>query len=75
MNFLNRAFLSVKARKGKSLLQLLVVSVIFTLDLAGVSIQSADDKSADLARKQLGGRRFQMLLSSFQKVVLQLVNE
>ena len=57
MNFLNRAFLSVKARKGKSLLQLFVFSVIFTLVLAGLSIQTAADKSADLARKQLGGQQ------------------
>ena len=57
MNFLNRTFLSVNARKGKSLLQLFVFSVIFTLVLAGLSIQTAADKSADLARKQLGGQQ------------------
>lgn len=54
MNFLKRAFLSVKARKGKSLLQIFVFSVICVLVLAGLSIQTAAKKSSDLARKQLG---------------------
>lgn len=55
MSFLKRAFLSVKARKGKSLLQLFVFSVICILVLSGLSIQSAAEKSADLARQKLGG--------------------
>ena len=54
MNFIKRAFLSVKARKGKSLLQLFVFSVICVLVLSGLSIQSAADKATDLARQQLG---------------------
>ena len=54
MNFLKRAFLSVKARKGKSLLQIFVFSVICVLVLTGLSIQTAAKKSSDLARKQLG---------------------
>jgi putative ABC transport system permease protein len=54
MNFLKRAVLSVKARKGKSLLQIFVFSVICVLVLAGLSIQSAAEKSADLAREKLG---------------------
>ncbi|WP_243387458.1 ABC transporter permease [Bacillus kexueae] len=55
MNFLKRAFLSVKARKGKSILMLFVLSVIFVLVVSGLSIQSAAEKSSDLAREQLGG--------------------
>lgn len=54
MNFLKRAVLSVKARKGKSLLQIFVFSVICILVLAGLSIQSAAKKSGDLAREKLG---------------------
>ncbi|WP_342431381.1 ABC transporter permease [Neobacillus sp. FSL H8-0543] len=54
MNFLKRAVLSVIARKGKSLLQIVVFSVICVLVLAGLSIQSAAKKSADLAREKLG---------------------
>jgi putative ABC transport system permease protein len=54
MNFLKRAVLSVKARKGKSLLQIVVFSVICVLVLAGLSIQSAAKKSSDLAREKLG---------------------
>lgn len=54
MNFLKRSFLSVKARKGKSFLQIFVFSVICVLVLAGLSIQSAAEKSGDLARLKLG---------------------
>ena len=54
MNFLKRAVLSVKARKGKSLLQIFVFSVICILVLAGLSIQSAAKKSSELAREKLG---------------------
>ncbi|WP_077622361.1 ABC transporter permease [Sediminibacillus massiliensis] len=54
MNFLKRSFLSVKARKGKSLLQIFIFSAICVLVLAGLSIQSAAEKSGDLARQKLG---------------------
>lgn len=54
MNFLKRAALSVKARKGKSLLQIFVFSVICVLVLAGLSIQTAAKKSGELAREKLG---------------------
>ncbi|WP_404332013.1 ABC transporter permease [Mesobacillus maritimus] len=54
MNFIKRSFLSVKARKGKSLLQVFVFSVICVLVLAGLSIQTAAVKSGDLARQKLG---------------------
>ncbi|MGD6875195.1 ABC transporter permease [Bacillus infantis] len=54
MIFLKRSFLSVKARKGKSLLQIFVFTVICVLVLAGLSIQTAAKKSGDLARQKLG---------------------
>jgi putative ABC transport system permease protein len=56
MNFIKRALLSVKARKGKSLLQVFVFTVICVLVLAGLSIQSAAEKSSELARQKLGGQ-------------------
>ena len=55
VNFIKRALLSVKARKGKSLLQLVIFTVICVLVIAGLSIQSAAEKSAQLARESLGG--------------------
>ncbi|WP_141433249.1 ABC transporter permease [Bacillus sp. 03113] len=55
MNFLKRSFLNVKARKGKSLLQIFIFSVICILVLSGLSIQSAAEKASDLARQKLGG--------------------
>jgi putative ABC transport system permease protein len=54
MNFIKRAWLSVKARKGKSLLQIFVFTVICVLVLAGLSIQTAAQKSGELARQKLG---------------------
>lgn len=54
MNFLKRAFLSMKARKGKSILQIFVFTVICVFVLAGLSIQTAAEKSGDLARQKLG---------------------
>jgi putative ABC transport system permease protein len=54
MNFIKRAFLSVKARKGKSLLQLIVFTAICVLVLTGITIQNAAVKSSELARQQLG---------------------
>lgn len=54
MNFIKRAFLSVKTRKGKSLLQIFVFTVICVLVLSGISIQSAAEKSSELARQKLG---------------------
>lgn len=54
MNFIKRALLSVKARKGKSFLQIFIFTVIFVLVLSGLAIQSAANKSADMARQSLG---------------------
>ena len=55
MNFIKRAFWSVKARKGKSLLLLIVLTVISVLVLSGLTIQTAADQSSILAREKLGG--------------------
>jgi putative ABC transport system permease protein len=55
MNFIKRAVLSVTARKGKSFLQIFIFSVICVLVLSGLAIQSAANKSAEMARQSLGG--------------------
>lgn len=55
MNFMKRAFLSVKARKGKTLLQILIFTAVCILVISGLAIQNAADKAADLARQSLGG--------------------
>lgn len=54
MNFFKRAFLSVKARPGKSFLQVFIFSIICVLVLSGLTIQSAAKKSSEQARQQLG---------------------
>ncbi|MBP3039573.1 ABC transporter permease [Bacillaceae bacterium Marseille-Q3522] len=55
MNFIKRALLSLKARKGKSLLQIFIFTVICVFVISGLAIQSAADTSASMARKSLGG--------------------
>ncbi|QNG60287.1 ABC transporter permease [Bacillus sp. PAMC26568] len=55
MNFIKRGFLSVKARAGKTLLQVFIFTVICVFVLSGLSIQSAAEKSSVLARESLGG--------------------
>ncbi|MGY4713474.1 ABC transporter permease [Bacillus amyloliquefaciens] len=55
MNFIKRAFWSMKEKKGKTFLQLVVFSVICIFVLSGLTIQSAAKKSSELARQQLGG--------------------
>ncbi|KXZ12638.1 hypothetical protein AXI59_06025 [Bacillus nakamurai] len=55
MNFIKRAFWSMKAKKGKTFLQAVVFSVICIFVLSGLTIQSAAKKSSELARQQLGG--------------------
>ncbi|ADB68399.1 TPA: ABC transporter permease [Listeria monocytogenes] len=55
MNFFKRAWLSMKARKGRSILQLIIFTVVCVLILSGFTIQSAADKASELAREQLGG--------------------
>ncbi|MBL3649611.1 ABC transporter permease [Bacillus vallismortis] len=55
MNFIKRAFWNMKAKKGKTLLQLFVFTVICVFVLSGLTIQSAAQKSSELARQELGG--------------------
>lgn len=55
MNFIKRALLSTKAKKGRSFLLLLVFSVILIFVLAGITIQSASNKATEEARKSMGG--------------------
>nr|MDH3076094.1 hypothetical protein [Bacillus velezensis] len=51
MNFIKRAFWSMKAKKGKTFLRLVVFSVICIFVLSGLAIQSAAKKSSELARQ------------------------
>lgn len=55
MDFIRRACISIWAKKGKSLLMLILLFVLCSLVFAGFAIQSATEKSADIARKKLGG--------------------
>ncbi|EON74309.1 ABC transporter permease [Lysinibacillus sphaericus] len=54
MNFIKRAVLSVKARKGKSLILFAVFLVVANLVLAGFAIQNVSKTANDLARQKLG---------------------
>ncbi|MFE0505079.1 ABC transporter permease [Peribacillus butanolivorans] len=54
MNFIKRAFLSVRARKGKSLILFAVFLVVTNLVLAGFAMQNVTETASDLARKKLG---------------------
>ncbi|MGE7625146.1 ABC transporter permease [Viridibacillus sp. NPDC096237] len=54
MNFIKRAFLSVRARKGKSLILFTVFLVVANLTLAGFAMQNVTETASDLARKKLG---------------------
>jgi len=53
MNFFKRSLLSVWARKGKSLLQLFIFTIICLLVLSGLAIESAAKKASDLAKEKL----------------------
>ncbi|MEG1002199.1 ABC transporter permease [Clostridium sp.] len=54
MDFLFRAYLSVKERIGKSAILFFVMTTICVFVLSGLSIQSATEKSEVLARQKLG---------------------
>lgn len=54
MNFIKRAFLSITARKGKSLILMGIFFIVINLVLAGFSIQNASNEATDNARKKLG---------------------
>ncbi|MEH7355150.1 ABC transporter permease [Neobacillus drentensis] len=54
MNFIKRALLSVKARKGRTFITLIIFMIICNLVLAGFAIRSATEKASELARQKLG---------------------
>lgn len=54
MNFIKRAFLSMKQRKAKSLVFLCIFFIVTNLVLAGFAIQNASQEASDLAREKLG---------------------
>ncbi|AOH54595.1 permease [Peribacillus muralis] len=54
MNFIKRAFLSVQARKGRSLILFAVFLVVTNLVLAGFAMQNVSETASDFARKKLG---------------------
>ncbi|MDH2889025.1 MULTISPECIES: ABC transporter permease [Bacillus cereus group] len=54
MNFIKRAILSMKKRKGTSFILLGVFLIVTNLVLAGFTIQNASKKAAESARKKLG---------------------
>lgn len=55
MNFIKRAILSVTNRKIKTIILIVILSIIANMVLAGLSIRSATVKSGEFARKKLGG--------------------
>lgn len=55
MNFIKRAILSVTKRKVKTIILIVILSVIANMVLAGLAIRSATVKSGEFARKKLGG--------------------
>jgi len=52
MNFIKRAWLATKAKKGRTALLTLVTSSILIFVLAGLTIKSAADKAVDNAKKE-----------------------
>lgn len=54
MDFIRRAFISIKAKKGKSLVLFILLLVIFSLVFTGFAIQESTKQSAESARKELG---------------------
>ena len=54
MNFIKRAFLSTKVKKGRSLLLILVFSAILIFILAGLIIQNASLRAIENATKSTG---------------------
>lgn len=55
MNFIKRALLSTKVKKGRSFLLLFIFSAILIFVLAGLTIQSAANVATSEARKSMGG--------------------
>jgi putative ABC transport system permease protein len=56
MNFIKRAILSMKQRKGTTFILMAVFLIVVNLVLAGFTVQNATQKAADAAKKKIGGR-------------------
>lgn len=54
MNFINRAWLNVKAKKGRTILQILVLAAILMFVLAGIIIKQGATTAANNAKKAAG---------------------
>ncbi|EOP91892.1 hypothetical protein IGM_01952 [Bacillus cereus HuB4-4] len=54
MNFIKRAFLSMKQRKATTLILMAIFLIVVNLVLAGFTVQNATQQAADAARKRLG---------------------
>lgn len=54
MNFVKRAWLSLTAKKGRSLLMLIVMSAIMLFVFAGLLINSAANSATKQAKATLG---------------------
>ncbi|MBE7105429.1 ABC transporter permease [Bacillus cereus] len=54
MNFIKRAILSMKQRKGTTFILMAIFLIVVNLVLAGFTVQNATQKAADDARKKLG---------------------
>jgi putative ABC transport system permease protein len=57
MNFIKRAILSMKQRKGTTFILMAVFLIVVNLVLAGFTVQNATQKAADAARKKNWGQR------------------
>lgn len=55
MNLIKRAWLSITRKKGKSALLFIILLVVATLALSGISIKNASGEAAGNLRKALGG--------------------
>lgn len=53
MNFIKRAFLNIKEKKGRSILLLLVMSAILLFVLSGIIIQNAAKSAIATAKEVL----------------------
>ncbi|MDD9150285.1 FtsX-like permease family protein [Sporolactobacillus sp. CQH2019] len=54
MDFLHRAFLSIRSKKGSFLLQVLILAIVASLILTGLLIQTASNKATALTKASIG---------------------
>lgn len=60
MNLIKRAWLSITRKKGKSALLFIILLVVATLALSGISIKNASGEAAEKLSEALGGRFIMM---------------